>query len=994
MQHLLRLCLWQAVIIGILTAHFPVNAEEERGIRMRGPKSSDVFPYDKYGPITSKDTLWNIATRVRPDNRLSVYQVMQALYQENPQAFVDSNINYLVEGQYLKIPSFNNMMAINTNSAKKKSESDSKAWKKAQPKTPKIPVFIEPSVKKKDLETVKTEINDQLQKIDGQQQERLEHIQNDISDSIDGLQAILKENDDLRQQLTSFNDKLGIMQDEVAKGKEIKLQMDDMIKLQQALLAKAEAREKELLLERQQAALAEQDIMSSLWFKIAMGTLPAILILLLLALLFKRRKQASDEVFFNELDSKKQEPVAKKESTSEELSLDDELNLDDELDLSLDGELNLDDELDLSLDDELNLDDELDLSLDDELNLDDDLSIDLIESDDDVIHLDEDDSLDDLEDILLDDESDVDILDGGELDQDDLDSLLSGLDDEAENTESEELEGGELSQDDLNDLLGGLDDFDDEDLVLEESSEEKNEPAEITDPDDIDALLDSVSDSDNEPAEVTDPDDIDALLDSVSDPDNETAEVTDPDDIDALLDSVSESVNEPVDVTDPDDIDALLDSINDTAEVTDPDDIDALLDSVSESVNEPVDVTDPDDIDALLDSINDTAEVTDPDDIDALLESMSGNAPTPQHVVKQDSSEAMNPLELDVGMDEESTIDKVTDSTLSPEDHKIQNEKAENEAKISAFTAEYVTPFLTADFTDIIAKESDAELASETLISNESHELDDELDIDALIADTISKDEATRDFQEDKRDNVGDELTDSSIDETFNTQIDGGFTEAELSQLLADDSMEDDTDQAEGISPESIVLSPDFTDEDVLADLLSEMADEEPLEEVDELDVIDELANVDFDELLANIEEESATTPTKHDEIELIFEGDDIGDDLIDDSLGEESVQNSQETEPTEDYVSVDELISDSLGEGDASEPYEKTNIDVGLGKFAQNDSGVDVDEDGSMSSKLDLAKMYIEMNDEENAQVILQEVISKGDTTQRAEAQALLDSL
>ena len=869
MQDLLRLCLWQAIIIGILSAHFPVNAEEERGIRMRGPKSSDVFPYDRYGPITSKDTLWNIATRIRPDKRLSVYQVMQALYQENPQAFLDSNINYLVEGQYLKIPSFNNMMAINTNSAKKKSVNDSKAWKKAQPKSPKKAVFIEPSVKKKDLEEVKTEINDQLQKIDGQQQERLEHIQNDISDSIDGLQAILKENDDLRQRLTSFNDKLGIMQDEVAKGKEIKLQMDDMIQLQQALLAKAEAREKELLLERQQAALAEQDIMSSLWFKIVMGTMPAVLILLLLAFLFKRRKQASDEVFFNELESKKQASTAKKESVADELSLDDELNLDDELDLSLDDELNLDDELDLSLDDELNLDGEF--------SLDDDLSIDLIES--------EDDNLDDLEDILLDDDSDDDILDGGELEQGDLDSLLSGLDDEAEEPASEELEGGELSQDDLNDLLGGLDDLVDEELAIEESMEDNVEAGDVTDPDDIDALLNSVSDSMN---------------------------------------------------------------------------------------------------DSVSDSENDSADVTDPDDIDALLESISGNTPTPQQVVKQDLPEEIS----------QSTLDVEKDSTLSPEDLKIQNEKAENEAKISAFTAEYVTPFLTADFTDVIAKDSDAELASDTLISSDNNELDDELDIDALIADTISKDEKAQSLIEDGRDDVGDNLTRSSIGETINTQVESGFTEAELSQLLADESLEGDTDQAAGISAEEIVLSPDFTDEDVLAELLADMADsdEEQLEDADELDVIEELANVDFDELLANIEEESATTSTEHDDIELTLG--DIGDDLIDDILVEEKIQSAQDTEPTENYVSVDDLISDSLDEGDISEPYERTNIDVGLGQFSQNESGVDVDEDGSMSSKLDLAKMYIEMSDEENAQVILQEVISKGDTTQQVEAQALLDSL
>ena len=953
MQHFLRLCLWQAIIIGILTAHFPVSAEEERGIRLRGPKSSennyrrenrDAFSSEGYGPITPKDTLWNIATRVRPDTRLSVYQVMQALYQENPQAFVDSNINHLVEGQYLKIPSFNNMMAINTDSAKKKSENHSKAWKKIQSKTA---VAKEPRVKKKDLDTVKNEINNQLQKIDGQQQKRLENIQNDISDSINGLQAILKENDELRQRLTSFNDKLGIMQNEVAKSKEIKLQMDDMIKLQQALLAKAEARENELLLERQQAELAEQDFMSSLWFKVVMGTLPAILILLLLVFLFKRRKQASDEVFFNELESKKQAPTAKKEIAAEGL------NLDDELDLSVDEKLDLDDELDLSLDEELNLDDELDLSLDDELNLDAELSIDLIENDDDeVIHLDEDDNLDDLEDILLDDN----ILDGGELDQGDLDSLLSGLDDEPEKmqeTASEELEGGELNQDDLNDLLNGLDDLDDEVLAVEEPIED----VDVTDPDDIDALLASVDDSMSNAAPAAEK-------------------------------PVIEEPIEDVDVTDPDDIDALLESMSNTAP--------AAKKSAVEEPIEDVDVTDPDDIDALLESMSNTApaakkpaveepiedvDVTDPDDIDALLDSMSGNEPAPQQV-KQDLPEAISQSKPDMGMDEQSLIDEATTkhSTLSPEDLKIQDEIAENKAKISGFTDEDVKPFLTADFSDVIA-DSDSELASEALTSTESDELDDELDIDALIADTISKDEATQSAQEYERDDIGDNLTGSSIDETLNTQVADGFTEAELSQLLTDGSLEGDADHPQDISPEAIELSPDFTDGDVLAELLAETADSDE----DELDVIEELANVDFDELLANIEEESATTPTEHD---------DIGDQLIDNSFTEENIQKAQEKEATNDYVSVDELISDSLDEDDISEPYEKTNIDVGLGQFAQNESGVDVDENGSMSSKLDLAKMYIEMSDEENAQVILQEVIFKGDTAQQVEAQALLDSL
>ncbi len=140
MQKLLRLCFRQVVfsvpIISILslsiittsvcTIGFPVFAEEaapqKRGIRMRGPKSSDVFPYERYGPITSRDTLWKIALTIRPDNRLSVYQVMQALYQANPAAFVDGNLNHLVEGQYLTIPSFERMMSVDTRAAKKEIE--------------------------------------------------------------------------------------------------------------------------------------------------------------------------------------------------------------------------------------------------------------------------------------------------------------------------------------------------------------------------------------------------------------------------------------------------------------------------------------------------------------------------------------------------------------------------------------------------------------------------------------------------------------------------------------------------------------------------------------------------------------------------------------------------------------------------------------------------------------------------------------------------------
>lgn len=306
MQKSFRLCLWQ-VVLGIFTVSvFSISmlytsstafSQEvqtpERSIHMRIPNSTDVFPFDRYGPLTQRDTLWNIALTVRPDNRLSVYQVMEALHQANPQSFVDGNFNHLVEGQYLKVPSLDRMMSVNKAVAKQKSTQDDIDWHKKQGKkvAKKAGTQEYSNVNKKHLDTVKIEINDQLKEIDHKQQKRLTNIQHDVLKSIDGLQAILKENEELRQRLTSFNNQLISMKTEVAKGKEIKLKVDDLIRLQQVLLDKYQVKEQELLLEREQAVLEKDNIFSNVGFIFFIATLPAVLILLVVALIFKRRNK-------------------------------------------------------------------------------------------------------------------------------------------------------------------------------------------------------------------------------------------------------------------------------------------------------------------------------------------------------------------------------------------------------------------------------------------------------------------------------------------------------------------------------------------------------------------------------------------------------------------------------------------------------------------------------------------------------------------------------
>jgi len=56
------------------------------------------------GPTGASDTLWGIAARIRPDDSVSMQQVMLAIQDLNPDAFIGGNINRLKQGQVLRVP--------------------------------------------------------------------------------------------------------------------------------------------------------------------------------------------------------------------------------------------------------------------------------------------------------------------------------------------------------------------------------------------------------------------------------------------------------------------------------------------------------------------------------------------------------------------------------------------------------------------------------------------------------------------------------------------------------------------------------------------------------------------------------------------------------------------------------------------------------------------------------------------------------------------------
>ncbi|MEQ6342122.1 MAG: hypothetical protein M3A44_10835 [Gammaproteobacteria bacterium] len=65
-----------------------------------------------YGPTTRTDTLWKVAKEMRPDNSVSISQVMLALAKNNPHAFSTSNVNTLMAGYILRLPPMDAIHAV------------------------------------------------------------------------------------------------------------------------------------------------------------------------------------------------------------------------------------------------------------------------------------------------------------------------------------------------------------------------------------------------------------------------------------------------------------------------------------------------------------------------------------------------------------------------------------------------------------------------------------------------------------------------------------------------------------------------------------------------------------------------------------------------------------------------------------------------------------------------------------------------------------------
>lgn len=192
-----------------------------------------------YGPVQPNETLWVIANRMRPDNSVSVNQMMLALVRDNPQAFYNGNVNQLKAGYVLRIEDPAAMTALSVAQANAEVEHQRAEWQARKSGRPMRQIEASEAAA---VETDAGEGGD----VSGQARLKLvapgsegagsgtgdadvDRLRQDLVLAAEALDANRQETDELKTRLSQMEEQLAAMQ------RLIMLKDDEMLSLQKQL---------------------------------------------------------------------------------------------------------------------------------------------------------------------------------------------------------------------------------------------------------------------------------------------------------------------------------------------------------------------------------------------------------------------------------------------------------------------------------------------------------------------------------------------------------------------------------------------------------------------------------------------------------------------------------------------------------------------------------------------------------------------------------------
>ncbi len=660
----------------------PSYAEEIERALPTPPENTQ--PSRFFGPTGENQTLWSIASELRPSRNVSVQQTLLAIYRINPQAFDNQNIHELIPGSRLRVPSLEQVRSATTEQAVaimkahelrlKQPKPEKPAPVKqievkpkpvAEPTAPKTPVVTPP--KPEPVKPVETTANVPPVSTSPQGEKQVSDLKDKLQGSQSELESLEEKNHRLRLMLSQVQSEVETLKSELNDEERIRSEVEKLL-----------AEERQRVAEQQRMQPSTMDkILSNGWLVGLAALIPGALLALLVVMLLGRRSKSKEEEAAQQ-QTQDIDPLAAPIGLAAADQLDDELSLDDDLFGDDDSEplLEQDEKAELEEDVFANLDDEeLDFNLEgddgedpfagigDDGDL--DVGFDEFDSSTSGIQVNGDEKalgLEEMERALDEVTPELEVLDEDEtgFDLSDDDNAIS--DDEfakllADDEPSEDLSSGSVDQAMLDDLFAELGD-DDLDLDVEDTKPESQ-----------------VSDEDFSAGEASD-DDIDKLLAQYDQPAEETSSELDP--LDELESLAGLTDDTDIDENSTELLDELIDFDEDeTEEEFDPlNELEALSDFEAEEVIEELDENSVDLLDELLQDDDDEPVLedeikTDLDPFDDLIRE--------DEAVTADESQLDDDLVADFGFEE---IEPQTEQNkaLEPEEEKPLTVQVEEDA--------------------------------------------------------------------------------------------------------------------------------------------------------------------------------------------------------------------------------------------------------------------------------------------------------------------------
>ncbi|RBW47171.1 hypothetical protein DS885_04510 [Psychromonas sp. B3M02] len=659
----------------------------------------------RYGPVTANETLWSISNKLRPNNNVSVYQTLVAIYKTNPTAFRNGDINKIIATSVIDVPSLAVIsQQTNAEAFRLLRITNTPAAPAVKPATPVVPEKVEPTVEElaqaeagaEEIETVAEEGQKTAPETTNATNEQLLKLEQEYAALNEQLIQATESNQRLKLKLQPLSDQIHTLSEQVEEDINVQIELQALIDQYKAEIEAFEAPP------FSGPGLLNQ-ILSSITGSASTLLLTILSPLLLLTALFllilriKSKRELAlkeqelaestalleeednefDSLFATDVSEEEPEP---KEDDADLTIIEEQVSEEDELTTSTDTEL-IEDEHASTIEDELDIDIDAVINGDDEV-------IELSESD---LELDEETSQSDL-DLAAQWESELAELETNDEEQVDLDEFDF---DSVDQTPLEPIKLDEVEAE----LEASTDD-----LTIEEESQPEAIP-------EVEELLTETS---SEPS---------AEVESATDSSLDVEEESQPEAIPEVEELLTETKPEPSAEVEP-----AIDSSLDVEEESQPEAIPEVEELLTETKPEP-----SAEVESAINTSLDVEEESQPEaipEVEALLDETAAE----NELLAE--AEPETPLDSDALLTESDAEDETAAETMSDID-KLLSEYPED--------LELSDDEQPLDLEQLLAESSselDEEFETETEIDDQPEaELDteDTLDLEELLAETSSE---------------------------------------------------------------------------------------------------------------------------------------------------------------------------------------------------------------------------------------------------------------